>query len=180
MIIAALALASAFPCALGTNWNYEISVLGQKGALSQRVVEVNGPDVILESTGSLGSSRSTSRETWRLPESGEIFKVADRQGAFSPPIPIFKGDAGQWKWSGTVIHDGEQSHANADVSVFPHAKLITPAGGFNAYEISLDLQIGDQTISNRYWYAKGVGWVRIEAYLPGGTVSLSLAKLAKS
>ncbi len=147
--------------------------------MAQRVVEVSGSDVTIEAAGSLGSNRTVSRETWRLPQSGDIFKVSGRQGAFSPPIPLFKGDRGEWTWSGMVTRDGEQSAATAHVSVSKPAELQTPAGKFSAYEISLDIQLGEQTVSNRYWYAKGVGWVLIEADLPGGRVSLSLTKFSK-
>lgn len=92
------------------------------------------------------------------------------------------------------VLNGEQTMANVMVAVTNRKveamePVTTPAGSFEAYKISSDLELGTRTfgikmpsmkMSTAEWYAKDVGVVRSETYRKGKLVGYSvLTRLQK-
>lgn len=172
LTIALFALASnptGFPSNPGSIWTYDLTVLRKRGTMEQRVASYDDGRISLSMHGQIGKGSVNSSEVWLL-QGGMIARASSGQGEYRPPLPVFKGGAGSWNWRGTL---GGRPAA-ADVSVSPGEAVTTPAGSYQANRIEVNLIVDDNSIRTTYWFAKTVGWVKIESDLPGGVVTLSL------
>lgn len=182
MIAAALIFAYSvgtpfFPEAPGTAWTYELTVLGQRGTLVQRVSANHGGKLSLAMTATLGKQTTTSAEELQV-LGGTIARTRGAVGLLSPALPLFSGAPGSWEWQGTATLGGVSRKAWASVEVDSPAQISVPVGRFSAHRIRVAMTIEADgkrvTLPTTYWFAKGVGWVKVQAELPAGTVDLNL------
>ncbi|MCH8273447.1 MAG: hypothetical protein IH851_01490 [Armatimonadetes bacterium] len=175
-----------FPVSEGTEWTYDLRAAGGSGELTQWITESravkNGWEVSVRTRAKMGDDAVVGAE--RLLVSGdEITRVAGPQGRLSPGLPILRAGAragDSWKWSGTVTSLAGTASAEADVYVLQPESLKTPAGRFDAVRVQVHMRItgedGVAELVKRYWFVKGVGWVRVETDMPAGRVTIVLRR----
>ena len=173
-----------FPTSVGTTWIYELTVLGQEGVVTYTIVEPYGlPDAQefkLKIEARLGKRTVISYETYKVSSTG-ITQIATARGRMEPGLMILRVEAKEgdtWKWHGRIFGKGDPSDAGAQVSILRTETLITPAGRYQTILSQVEMKITSDreeiVIPTRYWFAEGIGWVKIETDLPGGTLTLVL------
>lgn len=160
------------PVGVGTEWVYDLDVSGVKGSLSQTVVTSlkvhNGWEVAIRSRIVFGSDATSSVERW-IVRSNFVGRVEGAWGVHVPALPLCIL-SGSMAWSGKV----GDSTGSAMITAFDGGRIKTPVGEFEtiASSVSLRAVLSGRYVSlpATYWLSRGVGFVRIEADLPGGSL----------
>ncbi len=175
--LVAASLAPLFPVTVGVEWTYDLQSLSFKGTLVQRIEQSApsgiGHELRISSKATLGGQVVYGEERILVSDT-TIHKITGPMGAYMPSLCVFSSSGTRsWSWDGSV---GEASAARAEVRRLSDARLTLPVGRYDAIVSEIGLQIGNIVTTSRYWLSRGVGWVRIEHDMPGGTLTAELLK----
>lgn len=175
LLAAAIGTGAFFPTSVGTEWRYEVEVLGAKGSLTQTIEDSKGtPDgteLLISSKTLLGGQTITGFERVVVGHA-VLYRLSNSLGNFEPALCLASTET-MWEWTGKV---GDNNSSRANGRLVAPKRIRVPAGEFETVVYEIELHAGALTTVSRYWFAKGVGWIRIEHELPGGTLIAELTE----
>ncbi|MBI2823061.1 MAG: DUF3108 domain-containing protein [Planctomycetia bacterium] len=164
-----------YPLAAGTKWTFHGEAGGQKIEVTNQVAKIetidNQPLVRVET---LVGGKIVANEHLKGTDAG-VFRHRFNGGEMVPPVcvikyPVVEGDS--WK---SNVKIGPES-VDMTSRVEKEEEIEVPAGKYKAVKVRVDANTKGQKITNTYWFAPGVGIVKQEAAVNGGTIVMNLAK----
>lgn len=185
LLISSLAVEPSFPVEKGTTWEYVLDAGGVQGDLTQvieaSVQKPSGWELTLRNEMKFGAERATATERL-LVSTGGVFRLSCPHGDFEPGLQI-AGGAKDTEWRGIIDGQWGRISSTGETRVVGTTKLNVPAGAFETQESSAiySFEINGRKSSSQcgYWFAPGVGFVRMDATLPVGRVRAELRKFTR-
>jgi hypothetical protein len=154
-----------FPTTEGVRRVYEIRVGDTATEVTEVVTKVEKKDGVFRV--SIGSDRGGEVKPMNTVEVSAkgVFRVAVGNRELPAPTPLLKlpakrGDTWEWTQEGP----GATGPVTTVFTVGEEIEIEVPAGKFNATPVEAVTHVKDQAIKATYWYAPGVGVVKMVTY----------------
>jgi hypothetical protein len=169
-----------FPLALGTKWEYVITVNGEDKELLQEITKV-APGKKGERDIATVESKVAGQTLTEEVSADEkaVYRHAMQGMKLETPLPIVKyphKTGATWKESIKIAT--EEADVAFDAKKSEEVKVA--AGTYTAYPIVMELEVMGKKVTSKNWYADGVGMVKQEVDFAGTKVTMELKKFTKA
>ena len=173
-----------FPLALGTKWEYVITVNGENKELLQEIIKVapgkKGERDIVTVESKVAGQTITEEVS---ADEKAVYRHSMQGMKLDKPLPFIRYPftaGGQWKSAIKIVTDDGTSEADAAFDAGKPEEVKVAAGKYTAYPIILEMEVAGKKVISKNWYADGVGIVKQDVDLAGTKVKMELKKFTKA
>jgi len=166
--------ADLLPLKQGTKWHYDAKVNGMSGSMIIRVAKIqSGAGRQAAQLETLVNGNVTATEFLGISDEG-VFRLKMNGNDLTPPLqvlrfPIKKSDT--WAAESTVAGQTFKTTNVVDLQ-----KVSVPAGNFEAVLVTMEANTPQGRMTNKQWFAPGIGLVKQDVHFSGGSISAELKK----
>lgn len=166
-----------WPMNVGSSWTFAGKMgdqqFGQTYSVSDRQPEGNGEHISVTDT---VDGKVLDIECYQKNANGLYRAGSDLRPSDGSEVPFLLLPAGikpgqTWNWQGDVTKQGKKAKAVQKLTAVGIETVQTPSGRYQAIHIHSDLAVtlngAKLHFPNDYWFAEGVGPVKLSAEVPG-------------
>ncbi len=166
--------ADLLPFKQGTKWHYDAKVNGMSGSMIIRVAKTqSGTGRQAAQLETLVNGNVTATEFLGISDEG-VFRLKMNGNDLTPPLqvlrfPIKKSDT--WASESTVAGQTFKTNNMVDLQT-----VSVPAGKFEAVLVTMEANTPQGRMTNKQWFAPGIGLVKQDVHFSGGSILAELTK----